>query len=429
MFFITILSCVFDGFIIMNYYNHTLSKKKSIHPALFYLAFLLAEAAMNISTCFVEYIPETTFLILNVLVSSITIFLLSLLYEVPMKIRLLLSTLFILLTNIADDSFSIVISSLFPNIMENMSTNTIILGGFCVEMILFILSLILILFWNRKNAKYSMQYNIIGLSIPVASLVISFLVMTDSLSESYETSRITAIRLILLIVNICYAFLLDESFQYYFLKSKNNALETELLYQKEKYLQISSSYRNIRKIVHDTKKHYFSIMNLVESGSTDRLKSYLDKSIEELESTYAHFNTGNLIIDSYLSYYSSLFHARNINFSTNINLDINRLCFDDYDLSIILGNLLDNGYNATTTNHFNGITFLIELYMNENHQFIIHTLNPSNTGFPTQDLEHGYGLNNVKTIVDKYNGILDITDSNHFEVYIVLPLPLDFGKQ
>ena len=78
-------------------------------------------------------------------------------------------------------------------------------------------------------------------------------------------------------------------------QSQYHQMEQQILFQKEKYKQLSIAYRETRSIVHDVKKHYFAIQELIHHQEYEQLLGYTSSAINTLESTYANFNTGNLV--------------------------------------------------------------------------------------------------------------------------------------
>ncbi len=68
--------------------------------------------------------------------------------------------------------------------------------------------------------------------------------------------------------------------------------------------------------------------------------------MHDIEQPHLSTNTGNLVIDAFVSNHMSIAHNENINFNTDIQSISGSLPISDYDFSIILGNLLDNSLNA-----------------------------------------------------------------------------------
>ena len=50
-------------------------------------------------------------------------------------------------------------------------------------------------------------------------------------------------------------------------------MEDQIRFQKEKYEQLSESYRQSRRIIHDLKKQYFCINEYVDNKEYDKLNT------------------------------------------------------------------------------------------------------------------------------------------------------------
>ena len=88
------------------------------------------------------------------------------------------------------------------------------------------------------------------------------------------------------------------------------------------------------------------INDCIHNENYDAVIPYLESSLEELNSSYSRINTGNLVIDSFVSNYLLLSEDNGIDFKPDLQIDSSLIPIKDYDLSIVLGNLLDNAINA-----------------------------------------------------------------------------------
>ena len=77
----------------------------------------------------------------------------------------------------------------------------------------------------------------------------------------------------------------------------------------------------------------------------DELSIYLEKCMKVLENNYIQINTGNLVLDTFISSHKTMADEKGIQFHSDIRIDKDRMPLEDYDLSIIIGNLLDNAMN------------------------------------------------------------------------------------
>ncbi|MNI67684.1 Sensor protein CitS [compost metagenome] len=112
-----------------------------------------------------------------------------------------------------------------------------------------------------------------------------------------------------------------------------------------------------------------------------------------------------------------------IKFKYSINSDTNLMPVKDYELAEILFNLLDNAFDAVS---MHDSIRRVELVIDkEKENSIIHVKNSGATlkntnvneifkkGFSTKGSQRGFGLYNIKSIVDKYGGSIEITTHNY----------------
>ena len=106
---------------------------------------------------------------------------------------------------------------------------------------------------------------------------------------------------------------------------------------------------------------------------------------------------------------------------------------EDMDLCILLGNALDNAYEACQRITDNTLEKVIQLTMKyrENQLFIqlqnsynVATLKKRTGQYSSskEDVQvHGLGIGNMKTVADKYNGILTVQPKeDYFELDIMI---------
>lgn len=160
----------------------------------------------------------------------------------------------------------------------------------------------------------------------------------------------------------------------------------------------------------------------------DKLDEYLKAAMTDLENTYAKINTGNLVIDAFVSNYLDMATEEGIRFDTDIHVDPDRIPVKDYDLCVILGNLLDNSLQAChkiipPMNRY----IQVQIYIDANNTFVIHLCNTTapeskEDKDTTDTLIHGYGLENVKTITESYHGMCSTIIDKTYDVYVVIPI-------
>lgn len=134
-----------------------------------------------------------------------------------------------------------------------------------------------------------------------------------------------------------------------------------------------------------------------------------------------------------LTNYKNISEQNGIRFIDDINVIADNIPVEDYDLSIILGNLLDNAINACIESGNFEKYISIQIYMDDNDKFVIHTKNSISTSNKSQaqhinDLEHGYGIRNIELVIEQYHGMQKIIPTPCYETWIVIPI-LDARKR
>ena len=287
--------------------------------------------------------------------------------------------------------------------------------------------MVLALLTRHNKLFLSMKYSIMLLIAPIITIFVAF---NRSILEASIDNPLSYTLLIsgFMIINYVNYFILFLSAKAYEEKEKTNRILQQNEFQQNKYEQLSSAYKKIRKYQHDTKKRFLYITECIQTQKYDEISSYLEDSLNELNSSYSRINTGNLVIDSFVSNYASVAEDNEIYFYTDLQIDPTIIPIKDYDLSIIIGNLLDNAVKAC--NEISSpIDKYIKLFINtniESGQFVIHILNScqkkSLVG-KTDELLHGYGIENINNHIEKFYGILNTKESKHeIESSVIIPI-------
>lgn len=191
---------------------------------------------------------------------------------------------------------------------------------------------------------------------------------------------------------------------------------------------------NIRAQRHDLNNYISTLYGMIHLGQFDAAKKYMINLEQNLSNINQIIDANHPVITALLSvkYHKSLREKIKMNVQVDFpeSLNINYL-----DLSIILGNILDNAIEACMNKNIVDPTINMEMHVKKNY-LIIKMLNSKDPeivfngatitrGFTTKtDKEgHGFGLSNIKRIVEENCGILKLQDQkNFFSTYIAIPL-------
>ncbi|WP_352401218.1 GHKL domain-containing protein [Anaerotignum sp.] len=231
----------------------------------------------------------------------------------------------------------------------------------------------------------------------------------------------------LFLINIAFFYLYVQLVEKYEVEMQNQFLAQ----QNRAYLQqiqvIGAAEDNIKRLQHDYKNHLIALKEMT-NGKNESFKEYVRVLEEKMSLDSNYVMTGNKILDGLINYKVRILYDLGIDVDININIPDN-IGIQDFDIVVILGNLLDNAIRALQ--HQGKGSFAIKffydrgtIFLQTRNTFSGELKRKGNSFFTTKketDEPHGLGLNNVKRIVEKYNGELDITtENNFFDVEIVM---------
>ena len=157
------------------------------------------------------------------------------------------------------------------------------------------------------------------------------------------------------------------------------------------------------------------------SINDDRLKKYIDDFISESAIFEVISYTGNRCIDAIISNQIMQAAGENIHFDVKGNVPRN-IDISEFDICIVLSNLIKNAIEACERiEDIKKRNIYIEIGMMSGKLYIsiknpiniseIRDINKLGT-LKTDKVNHGLGLNNIRDVIEKYNGVIDIRMDN-----------------
>ena len=426
---IYITSLLFDVSMLLIYFRTMLfNRKKKTNIFVIILGILLADVLLAFVFFYFEDIHTLLRLAITIFVSLTTTFALTFFYDVPLRHRIFVAITFQLYCNISE--YIVYFSYLFYlNLSGNDYTASDYIMNMISKVVAFILIIITFLIRNRKKMRYGIQYSLLILFTPIISIIALLAVSYTAADNTSALSLQAAAVIGLLFLNIANYTLLDSLIISKELKEKEQNLLKQIKYQSEKYDMISIAYRDTRRLIHDTKKHLHYIKSLITRQETDNACDYIDTELSALDQEHSSINCGNLVIDSFVGYYMQLARNEDILFETRIRIINDQISVSDYDLCVIIGNLLDNAIEENRINKdIPGKKIVFEAYTSDNN-FVIHVKNTlsspdrSDSDLKNGNLYHGFGIENIEITVKKYNGVYtrEIKDGQFCSI-IVIPV-------
>lgn len=189
----------------------------------------------------------------------------------------------------------------------------------------------------------------------------------------------------------------------------------------EHYRSMAEQLRDRVSVRHDMKNHLISLFALAEKRDWDRLMDYLSRVCSEGVTDNNEIDTGSSVINALINSKRQTAVDRSIKFSCDMNIK-QPLAADEYDICVILGNILDNAVKAAEgVRDGQFVSVRTEAVKN----YLVINVKNSADDLPDRfDVQnYGTGLMNVRKTVEKGKGIMEIqTDSGCFETSILLPL-------
>ena len=365
------------------------------------------------------------------LISLGTTFILCLFFTSSLKAKLYMTLLFQTLAALGEAIFTFLFTKLTPDFYaESDTTFMYSVMNIGSKSSLFLLCLLSSILLRKKSTTVSTEYKLLVLSTPIISIIIYVCLPIQQIFEIDTVFFYKLLICCLALLNIINYILIQKEYASTALKYTNAQMEEQICFQKEKYEQLSESYRQSRRIIHDLKKQYFCINEYVDNAEYDKLKAFTKEAVRDIESTYSKYNTGNLVIDSFLTNYDTLAAKNHIQFVAKLGVTYNRIPVNDYDLCVILGNMLDNCLKACIANPSSENFIHIAIATTENDKFTIHCENTTAEGTSLahihanrqNSLYHGYGLTNIRNTAEKYHGFFTYSVETLFYMDLMIPI-------
>lgn len=244
----------------------------------------------------------------------------------------------------------------------------------------------------------------------VGNIILTYLPIEAKMSHPYAVIALS----VLCLINVSMYSLYETVVESY----RNTAQAAAMKQQVEMYANqcevINQSQQNIRSLKHDIHNHLLNISNYLQNEKYDDVKEYIAQIESALETPKEYVRTGNLEIDGIMNY--KLARIKALGCVPVVEIDVPEERFmSDFDLTIIMGNLLDNVIEALEKDEkkFLSITIryakgVLYISMCNSYQGGLQSKGTKLISVKKEKANHGIGLYNIENIVNKYNGKMEI---------------------
>lgn len=426
---VNLFASIFDLAILLIFFKNTLyTRKETIALPVFLCVSVAMESLLFINTALFSSYSQVLNTIITIFVSMLSSFVIACMYQSTFLKKIFAVISFQILAMFAEFSIAIIMSWLHPQIFDMKELTLSCIMDLSSKIILFFLSFIVPFFFNKKTRFDSLGHNLLLFTTPFITIVIMIFTPLEKIINGDNQFFFISLYICLGILNIVNYFLLYLTNKQQENTFRLHRLEDLASHQQKQYLQLSSAYKTNRRLIHDMKKHYFIIQKHIENREYDTLSEYLNISMKDLENSYSGINTGNLVIDSFVSNYKNICDDMCIQFDTDLSVDYNRIPISNYDLCVVLGNILDNAIHACKNNSTQKNHIFLSIVSKESDLFCIHMINTYNKEYVAPHKEntsipqHGYGLKNIENIIENNYGTMNYRFGNEFDIVLVFPV-------
>lgn len=322
---------------------------------------------------------------------------------------------------------------LFDMLMRILGVNADFISNLAVAFV----SITLIYVVGRIYRKYSSSAlkkvgipNLIGFTILliIDTFVVTAITVMNTEVDLLQAKNMYFVAIVLVILGIfiqlASVILLFTQRNVY--KEKEELTDKYLNEQKHHYEYLENREIETKKFRHDLRSHMELISNLAKNHEYDKIDEYIEQMHERIDTFGNVITVQNSIVDAIINQYYARAEQSGVTMEVKgrFPVDCN---IDTYDLCTIFSNVLSNALEAAQETEEKYIS--VECGYTDK-SIIIIVKNSFDTQTKSGNAQwktrkgntdyHGYGLENIKDSVERYNGVFDIeTDDNMFNVKIL----------
>lgn len=194
--------------------------------------------------------------------------------------------------------------------------------------------------------------------------------------------------------------------------------------------EVDNLYRQTRGWRHDFKNHLQTMQAYLELGQTGLLENYIRELTEDYNQVDIALKTGNTMLDAILNSKLAILREKDIRVDASASVP-EGILVSDVDLSVMIGNLLDNCLEACLK--LPPEKRFVRFYMAKaKENLYIYVMNSADGEYrrgiggylSTKASDgHGYGLMRIDKVIKKYKGYRNRQDEGDvFATEILIPL-------
>lgn len=215
-------------------------------------------------------------------------------------------------------------------------------------------------------------------------------------------------------------------FIYFVIISKKNeeimqkTLKLQVLEANQEFSkQILDAYESNRKLKHDLNHHLTVIYGKTEDEDIIGIRNYIEQLASKMDKIQI-INTTNMTLNNMINYRIAEMEKLDIKFYHQVSNDLSFI--NDLDIAVLMGNLFGNAIEAqryVNENRFISLRILTNngfvsmIMKNSYSEKYTHKDQGKYTTIKEDKAKHGFGLGNINSVVEKYDGVMQIKEENN----------------
>lgn len=298
------------------------------------------------------------------------------------------------------------------------TTNVFILLTIVLSKILFFSFLLFASYIIKNRIEHlPAQYIFGAMSMPTLSAIIILYIFSLNPFDQYnikDSGSLEAILVVFAIVtlNVISCLTIKNQCEFFRLKSEQEKLQGIVRMQQEYYEHDLNYRKEIGRLRHDFK-------NFLVGIKADILTDNKTNAIKSIDSQISHHSLSQLPQCNIFAIDAILLHKYNEAKDYNIDVDVTYLIantplIDSCDLSVLIGNAMDNSIEYLSTHQNCDQKIIVKIVCDkglldisiENQIDTKIVIKENNEIDSTKNSQHGYGIKSASLIAEKYQGNL-----------------------
>lgn len=282
---------------------------------------------------------------------------------------------------------------------------------------------------RNMRERTSLKHWDLLIFLPLISVIIVFALITSGIDNRYVGVTIS-VGIILL--NLIVFYICDELVGAYIRLEESALVERQLESYSNQLDVLMKSEEKVRGLRHDLKHHLNEILMMADKNKAADIKDYIRNMQMYMTNENEYVSSGNTDIDSLLNLMLNKAKSELKKVKCKVSVPC-ELDIQAFDWNIILGNLVDNAIRAAKESEEGFLYIKISyqrgiLLINIKNSYHGELVKTDDKYISTKEYDrtdpsqlHGLGIKNVKKIVEKYNGSIEIEDEDGvFDVRILM---------